>query len=358
MNFRRVLVASIFTALTLPGAAQTRGDVDLPSSKVISAPAPGSPQRTNSLPVTAALSPDGKYLALLNSGFGSVESDYRQSIAIVDTVIGQVRDFPDPRLGHGAKQSYFVGLVWNSAGTELYASIGSLTDPEGKKPDNTGNGIAVYRFANGSLTADRFLKLPLVQVSDNRRNIYGAKYVFAGQSISYPAGIAFVKRSGAEALLIAENLADDAVLIDARDGHVLHRFPLGRGKVVPNSFPYTVVVNREGTRAWCSLWNGSAVAELDLSKGEVIHTIDLLPPKVETDSSSHPTALLLNHDESRLYVTVANRDKIAIILTATGKIDRYLDARLFGQTYGGNYPIALAMSGDGKSLYVADSSYD
>ena len=55
---------------------------------------------------------------------------------------------------------------------------------------------------------------------------------------------------------------------------------------------------------------------------------------------------------------LANRDRVAVIATADGKIVRYLDTRLPGQTYGGNYPIALAQSNDGKTLYVADSSSD
>jgi DNA-binding beta-propeller fold protein YncE len=333
-------------------------DIDLSTSKRLSVPAPGGPQRTNSLPVTAVLSPDGKYVALLNNGFGSAESDYRQSISILDLATNQLHDFPDSRLGEHAKQSYFIGLAWNDAGTELYASFGSLTDPEGKKPGSTGNGIAVYRVANGQVTSDRFLKLPLVPISEGRNNTYGANYVPAGQSISYPAGLALVKRTGGDALLVAENLADDVVLIDARDGHVLHRFPLGQGKSVPSTFPYTVVVNREGTRAWCSLWNGSAVVELDLLSGKVVRRVSLLPPKVETESSSHPTALLLSPDGARLFAALANRDKIAVIATADGSVQRYLDTRLPHQTYGGNYPIALALSADANTLYVAASSSD
>ena len=55
-----------------------------------------------------AVRPDGKYLALLNSGYGSVESNYEQSIAILDIATNQLRDFPDSRLSVNAKQSYFV----------------------------------------------------------------------------------------------------------------------------------------------------------------------------------------------------------------------------------------------------------
>ncbi len=359
MHLRRLNIAILTLVVAVAALAQAQQrTTNLSTSKALDEPVLGAPQRTNSLPVTAVLSPDGKFLALLNNGYGSAESEYRQSVAILDLTTNKLTDFPDARLAVHAKQSYFVGLAWDSTGSELYASIGSLTDPEGKKPGSTGNGIAVYRFANGSLTPDRFLKLPLVPITQKRKNTYGAEYVPAGQSISYPTGITFVKRPTGDALLIAENLADDAVLIDAHDGRVLQRFDLGRGKSVPSTFPYTVAVNREGTRGWCSLWNGSSVAELDLRAGKVVRETALLAPKVETDASSHPTALLLSPDEKRLYVTLANRDKVAVLSAADGKLQRYLDARLPHQTYGGNYPLALAISADGNMLYVADSSSD
>ncbi len=80
-------------------------------------------------------------------------------------------------------------------------------------------------------------------------------------------------------MLVAENLADDAVLLDARTGKVLQRFDLAQGKYVPTGFPYSVVVSHDGAHAWCSLWNGSQVAELDLRPGKVVRRIPLMPPK-------------------------------------------------------------------------------
>jgi DNA-binding beta-propeller fold protein YncE len=363
MNLRRfvaliIVCLGVTSATSQVAAPKAQKEISLSTSKALREPVPGEPQRTNSLPVTAVPSPDGKYLALLNNGFGSAESNYQQSIAVLDLATNQLRDFPDPRLGPHAQQTYFLGLAWRADGHELYASMASLTDPEGTRLNNTGNGIAVYRFADGVLTPERFLKLPLAPLGKNKKNTYGAKFVPAGFVTPYPAGIVVVKREGGDALLVAENLADDAVLIDIRDGKVLQRYDLGRDKVMPTTFPYEVAVNRDGTRAWCSLWNGSSVAEFDLRSGRVVRQIALLPPKEETDASSHSTALLLSPDEHRLYVALANRDRIAVIATADGKIARLLDTRLPGQIYGGNYPIALAQSTDGKQLYVADSTSD
>ena len=340
--------------------------INLPTSKQLQESIIGQPQRTNSFPTVLALSPDGKYLALLNNGRGTAESDYQQSIAILDLATNQLRDFPDPRLKVNARQTYFLGLAWSSDGRELYASMASLSDPEGSAVDDKGqklggigNGIALYKFADGVLTADRFLKLPMAVVQAGRKFTYSEENVPAGTAIPYPAGLGVVKtETKGDELLIAENLADDAVLISAVDGKVLHRYTLSEGKYVPSALPYGAIVTSDGKIGWVALWNGSAVAKLDLFSDKVLQQIALEPPQVKTAASSHPTAMLLSPDESRLYVTLANRDAVAIIDTATNKVEGYLDARLPGQQYGGNYPQALAQTTDGKRLFVADGASD
>ncbi len=347
--------------VSLPSAAQSSArekELHLPSSKLLLLPAPGGPQPTNSFPTAVALSPDGKYLAILNNGYGTAESKFQQSIALLNLASSQLLDFPDPRLALHAKQSYFLGLAWSSDGVSLYASMASLTDPDGKKPGDTGNGVAVYRIQNGSLLAERFLKLPRAPLGHGKGFTYNPKSVAPGYANPYPAGLAVVKRDSGDALLIAENLADDAVLLDAHSSKVLQRFDLGRGKYAPAAFPYGVVVSADGSRGWCSLWNGSQVAELDLRSGKVLRQIALMPPQAAIDASSHPTALLLSPDQSHLYVALSNRDSVAVVSTADGHVERYLSTSLPGQTYGGSYPDAFALSADGNKLYVANAAAD
>ena len=76
-----------------------------------------------------------------------------------------------------------------------------------------------------------------------------------------------------------------------------------------------------------------------------------MPPRIAT-------ALLLSPDQRHLYVTLSNRDAVAVVSTADGTVERYLSTSLPGQTYGGSYPNALAQSPDGSKLYVADASAD
>ena len=363
--YRALLLFPLAACLALAQSAEKK-EIDLSTSKQLEEPVIGQPQRTNSFPTALALSPDGKYLAVLNNGRGTAESNYQQSIAILDLATNQLRDFPDPRLKVNARQTYFLGLVWSSDSKELYASIASLSDPEGdavdakgKKLGGIGNGIAVYKFADGALTADRFLKLPMAPLEPGKRFTYSKENVPAGTAVPYPAGMAVIKTDAkGDELLIAENLADDAVLISAVDGKVLHRYSLSTGKYVPSALPFGATVTRDGKIGWVTLWNGSAVAKLDLFSDKVLQQISLAPPKLKTEASSHPTAMLLSPDERKLYVALANRDSVAVIDTAAGKVDGYLDTRLPGQEYGGNYPQALAQSADGKRLFVADGASD
>jgi DNA-binding beta-propeller fold protein YncE len=84
----------------VPGSVAAFGQaIDLPTSKQIVRPVPGSPQRLNSLPMSMAVSPDGRYVVTVNAGYGTFESNYMQSLAVLDTQTGAVTDFPEATTG-------------------------------------------------------------------------------------------------------------------------------------------------------------------------------------------------------------------------------------------------------------------
>src|SRR5215467_13460222 len=102
--------------------------IDLPTSKQIVRPVPGSPQRLNSLPMSMAVSPDARYVVTVNAGYGTFESKYMQSLAVLDTQTGKRADFPDPDTLGRAKQTLYSGLAFSRDGKRFYASMGSETD--------------------------------------------------------------------------------------------------------------------------------------------------------------------------------------------------------------------------------------
>src|SRR5713101_1344665 len=330
--------------------------VQLPTSKVLTTPVLGRIQSVNSFRSTFALSPNGRYAALLNDGYGTQKSQGRQSIAILDLNSDELKDFPDSRFSTDAHQSYFLGLAFSSDGRYLYASVASLTDPTGAKDGDVGNGVAVYGFKNGQLKRKRFIKIAPQKLASGKKVASALSGVPVGTAIPYPSGLAVISSHGHDQLLVANDLSDNVVLIDTADGKILQQFDLSSRETVPSSFPDTVVAARDGRHAWCSLWNASQVAELDLVSGGVTRWIPLLESESGTSPGSHPTALLLSPDERLLYIALSNADALAVVDTASGAVVHLVSTKLARQKYAGSYPNALAQSADGKRVFVADAS--
>ena len=66
---------------------------------------PGGPQPTNNLPTVLTVSPDKRYVAVLNNGYGSYTSDQKQSIAILDLASNRLTDFPESLMASKAAQT-------------------------------------------------------------------------------------------------------------------------------------------------------------------------------------------------------------------------------------------------------------
>ena len=333
-------------------AQQTTPATQLPNGKLLSE-VPGHPRQVNNFPTAAALSPDGHYVVFLHSGYGAYTSGRKQSLSVLNLASDHLADFPDDRLGNDARQTYFIGLAFSLDGKHLFASMASLSDPLGKRKGSTGNGIAVYSFADGRIAPERFIRLA-PRISLPQGKVRRAKF----RDVTYPAGLSIGNSGGQERLLVAGNNSDEAILLNTSDGRVVHRFDLSTFKRIPAALPYTTVMTSNGKRGFVSLWNASTVAELDLESGRVLGWIPLRKPRAELASGSHPTALLLNRDNSRLFVALTDRDEIAVIDTATGKPLSYLSTKLPGQQYGGSDPESLALSADEKLLFSANSISD
>jgi len=357
-------LSTVLVVFVVARAADRSRRINLPTSKSLTLPVPGYLARTNSFPATIALSPDGRYAALLNQGYGTEESGARQSIAILDLSNNQLHDFPDDRLSddYSTRQSYFIGLAFSSDGKHLYASIGSITDPTGEKPKSTGNGIAVYKFAAGEVTPERFIKISPQPIAEGKEVAFGVRKTRAGTAPPYPAGLAVLPSPKGDRLLIANNLSDNAIVLDTSEGKILQSFDLSRSRYIPSAYPYTVIANKAGTKAWVSLWNASTVAELNLKTSKVEAWYDVFGRTDATAPSTHPTAMLLSPAEDTLYLTLSNTDfDFAVALDLkNGKMERLYHANLDNslRSHAGSVPQSVAISLDGKRLLVGCASLD
>src|SRR5664280_1225583 len=93
----KLMLAVAGSALILGAGSLAAQTVDLPTSKQLIGEIPGHLQRLNSLPISMAVSPGGRYVVTVNAGYGTYESQGEQSLAVLDTQTGTVMDFPDAR---------------------------------------------------------------------------------------------------------------------------------------------------------------------------------------------------------------------------------------------------------------------
>jgi hypothetical protein len=341
----------LFASIQL-AAQDSAAPVQLPNGRLLGQ-VPGKPREVNNLPAAAAVSRDGRFAVFLHSGFGAYPDDGKQSLSVLNLETNELADFPENRLGRDARQTYFLGLAFSLDEKHLYASLASYTDPLGKKDGSTGNGIAVYEFADGKITPERFVKIPprgSLRPGKERREQF--------KDVTYPAGLSVGKVGGEERILVACNSSDEAVLLKPSDGTIIYRFDLSTFKHIPASLPYTTVITNDGKRGFVSLWNASMVAELDLARGKVVRKIELGKPSTPLAGGSHPTALLLKSDNSVLFVALTNRDQIVAVDPGSGKTLYTLSTKPAGQSYGGSDPQSLALSPDEKTLFSANAISD
>jgi DNA-binding beta-propeller fold protein YncE len=357
MNFlSRTVVVWVVVSGTVAALGQA---IDLPTSKQIVRPVPGSPQRLNSLPMSMAVSPDARYVVTVNAGYGTFESRYMQSLAVLDTQTGKVADFPETATGNRAKQTLYSGLAFSRDGRHLYASMGSETDPLGTMNGDTGSGVVVYEFNDGKIVRQRIMKIPLQQLAAGRKTLLiGGKE--GDKGVPFPAAIAVLGTTGVEKLLVAGNLSDDVLLMDAATGVIEKRFDLSENDAVPSTYPVALSVSKDGSRAFVALWNASEIVELDLKKRTVGRKLALLKPESAIAPGTHPCALEMSPDGKTMYVALANRDTVAAVNVGAEQfsVKGYFDTRLPQQSFFGAEPEAMAVTPDGSRLYVANAISD
>jgi YVTN family beta-propeller protein len=252
-----------------------------------------------SMPLSMTLSPDGRKLLVLLNGYR------QQGVQVVDRASGRIEQTL-------AQTAAFLGLAFSPDGRTFYAS--------------GGNQDVVYRYAwregRGSLTDS------LVLAAKTRAN-----------GTRYPAGLA--PSPDGRSLYVAENLSDSLAVIDLASGRVVQRVPTER-------WPYGVTVAKDGT-VYVSAWGGNTVSVFTLNLS------GMLGPGVRVRVGRHPSALLLNADDSRLFVASASTDRISIVDTKQRRVlTEILDSPPGGPGEGST-PSALALSADGTRLYVAES---
>ena len=304
--------------------------------------APGYPNLRAGYAVSTALSPDGKTLLVLTSGYNKV-FDAKTSLAI-DDASGEWIFVYDLAANGGAPREVqvvhvantFGGIAFHPSGDRFYVSGG---------PDDSVHEIA--RAASGRWD-ERAGPMPLGHLD---RKGFGGRGLHVGP---YSAGLALT--AAGDWLVVANHENDSISLVDTKGwlrGSEISLVPAGQRASDARSggtFPSGVVVIGQ-KRAYVTSQRDREVVEIDLDKEAVARRIKV---------GGEPTKLVANRAGTRLYVANANSDSVSVIDVAAGAVLSEIATTApdgaFKPIQGlrGSNPNALALSPDEHTLYVTN----
>jgi YVTN family beta-propeller protein len=294
----------------------------------------------------------GRYLIAVNSGYGvqfTISGNKgQQSLSVIDLnasagpAVVQNVYFPSP-------QSVNFGVAF-----------GTKTDDDESYPLYVSGGfenkIWIFRFtpkhatpitpaSSGPATT---VDAPFIEVNGFAEAANSPRYN-SNHSPVYPMGIAL--SADGNSLYVANNLADNlGIISELRGERNLKRIDLRRATNPDHQvYPYAVVVKSSVSsrteKVYVSCWNDASVAVFSPNTPE--------KPVSHITVGRHPTKLLLNSDETRLFVANSNDDSVSVIDTNSDKEVERISVRLSESVPIGNSPEGLAL--EGLRLYVANS---
>ncbi len=318
-----LIVASVLGTGTLPtqsGAQlqvgrQSDASVILPTGQRIT-PA-GTQLIVNSMPIAAEVSPDGRYLIVLQAGYET------PSLSVIDTAAQMVSgglELPDA----------WLGLTLNKAGNRIYVGGG------------TRGSVWVLSYRDGAVKLER--EFPV-----------GGEC--AGECNSL-IGDVLLDVDG-RTLYALDVLRDRVIVINSQSGLVLGEFPTGVA-------PYRARATPDGQHLVISHWGEASLGLYRLSDQRLVERIPV---------GEHPTDLRLVTSEVsvpgsgfdgdevrtypvRLFAACAHSDNLWTFgVTERNRFD-LLDARSVAprpDSRAGSSPSGLGVSQDGRTLYIANS---
>jgi len=248
-------------------------------------------------PLGAALSPDGRYLAVSNDGEGT------QSLALVDTRARSVVQ----TIPYRAPEALYVGVAWSPDGGRVYASAGG------------NNLVRTYAVRGGHLAE-------------------AAPIALAPRGTpSYPAGLAITPDG--RTLLVAENLAGQIRAVDLAT--------LRPGVAAPTgALPHAVALTRTGEKAYVSNWGDRTLSVL---------RVPGLAPLATIAVGLHPGALAIDPVRPRLYAANTDDDSVSVVDTSTDRVLGTISLAPYPGAPEGSVPDGLAVSPDGRWLFIANA---
>jgi YVTN family beta-propeller protein len=303
-------------------------------------------------PGGAALTKDGRFLWALDAGRG------RNDIRIVDVAPALGCRSKGKRLARCRKRQsrkpqrviqtipmpgLSGGIAMARDGRTAYVSGVADSDHKDQKvspgtPGLKGDVIHVFTYNKRSGQARRagVIAVPPPPNTPGPQNFPPTSLT----PLSWPRDVA-VSPNG-RTLVVALNLADSAAIVDTRTHAVSY--------VKTGSYPYGAAITRDGKTGLVSNEADGTVSVIDLATKTKAKDIAV------GAHLSHPEGIAIDPNSTRAYVAVAAEDKVAVIDTARGDVERNLSVA--NRAGNGAQPVSVTVTADGCRLLTAESGAD
>jgi len=388
--FLRPSTLFLFLIALCPGCAQPAGGEQpqasppLITGKAIS-PRIESSQDLGSMPLNVAMSPDGRYLITTDIGnrqaLWSIRTADAKGVSHVE--FPNKREVADasgkkstgPTNGEAAEEStttnpsktngLYYGLAF-SKDNVLYAAQGAhdsiailslnadgalmLTGSITTKRNDFPAGLALDErghlyVANNAAGGGNPLKLTAsIAIYDTAQKKEIGRYTFRdtyGGTSNFPLSIAAL--SDSSRAYVASERDNCVYVLDTSDASN----PRQVAAVETGAHPVAVLLSRDQSRLYVANSLGDTISIIDTKHNRVADTILLRPVAARDIPGVTPTGLALSPDEKTLYVALADMNAVALIDLAGSAVSGYVPA--------GWYPSAVAVSIDGKRLFVTNA---
>ncbi|MBC7854039.1 MAG: YncE family protein, partial [Pirellulaceae bacterium] len=342
-----LLLCSVLIAQEAPveRVGEADGKIVVPTNQVLS-PA-GKQVAFSGRPTDLALSPDGKWLGVLD----------RNHVALINPDTGEITS----RVSHGSGS--YAGILFTADSKRLLAS------------SNKGT-IGVFEVEDGGkLEALKPIALPL---NKNARGENVANSETGPQSPNksanppgadaknaLPVGLAL--DADGKTLWAVLNLRSTLAQIDLAEGKVLREIPVGNA-------PYGVAL--VGGKAYVSNWAGRHPGAMDavgpsgsgtpvrvdpkrnIASDGSVSVVDLMAGKElkQILVGLHPCAIAATPDGKHVIVANANSDTLSVIATESDKVIETISTRPAEKLLFGSSPNALAIDEAGNNIYVSNGT--
>jgi YVTN family beta-propeller protein len=279
----------------------------------------------DTFPMSSALSPDGRFLLVLNGGYNP------PSISVIDTR-------SEKELGRVRLDDAWLGLAFAPNGRNVYVGGGS--------------SATVYELElspSGELKLSR--TFPVVPAEARKHTD------FIGDIALTPDG----------RLIYAADLFNNQVaVINPQSGRVIERFRTGRR-------PYRILFHPDGKSYFVTSWADAALYHHETINGNLLtsvrlgpHTTDMIWREKKASQATPAAKRDPDSDETpaedpwhgRLYITASNTNRVYVVGVSPSKDLRLIETinvSLYPNQPAGMTPSALALSNSGNELYVVCS---